>query len=124
MTTGKPGLALGDAVRVGSGDERPICKELVMGTVSSNPILRSDWGWLPLTRKRKIWEEFPRKPEADQSESSGSQESFRFGARLGGGGESCRRGGCVQMREAWRTLAPRRSTGAAWDHCSEAQNQH
>lgn len=41
---GHRGLALGEAVRAGSGDERPIQKELVMGTVSSNPILRGDWG--------------------------------------------------------------------------------
>lgn len=122
MTTGKPGLALGDTVRVGSGDGRPIRKELAVGTVSSDPILKSDWGWLPFTRKRKIWEEFPRKPEATK-ERAVEARSFRFGALLGGGRESCRRGGCVQMREAWRTLAPRRPTGAAWDHCSEAQNQ-
>lgn len=31
-------------MRAGSGDERPIHKELVTGTVSWNPILRGDWG--------------------------------------------------------------------------------
>lgn len=99
MTVGKAGLALGDAVSVGSGDERPFRKELVTGTMSSDPILRSDWGWLPLTRGRKIWEEFPRKPERDQRESSGSQEGFKFGAGLGGGGkEGCRWGRNLQLR--------------------------
>lgn len=86
-------------MRVGSGDERTFRKELVTGTVSSDPILRSDGGRLPLTQARKIWEEFPRKPEADQRESSGSQESFKFGAGLGGGGKKgCRWGRSLQMR--------------------------
>lgn len=86
-------------MRVGSGDERTFRKELVTGTVSSDPILRSNGGWLPLTQGRKIWEEFPGKPEADQRESGGSQESFKFGAGLGGGGKKgCRWGRSLQMR--------------------------
>lgn len=40
-------------MREGSGDERPVPKELVMGTVSSDPILKSDWGMAAIEMEKE-----------------------------------------------------------------------
>ena len=54
---------------MGSRDERPIQKELVMGTVSSSPVLRGDWGMAAAGMKKEDLgsdsEEARRKPKRE-----------------------------------------------------------
>lgn len=65
-------------MRVGSGDERPIPKELVMDTVSSDPVLKNDWGMAAVEMEREDLGGDSEEARSRLKRAIGARKIFKF----------------------------------------------